>query len=420
MAGRVPAIHAAPPGSDEGTAVDARDKPGHDGGKGGGSTFSEHRLEKEAPVARQISIPCMLMRGGTSKGAYFLASDLPSDPAARDAALLAAMGSPDPRQVDGMGGAHPLTSKVALVSRSTLEGCDIDFLFCQVVVDKPVVDTTPNCGNILSGVGPFAIERGLVTPTGPVTRVRVRTVNTGTIAELSVQTPDGVVEYEGDARIDGAPGTSAPIPIDFLDAAGSVCGALLPTGHAVDRVAGVDVTLIDNGMPCVILAAADVGRTGYESRDALDTDIELKARLEQIRRAAGPLMNLGDVTSKVVPKMILVAPPAKGGHLSTRSFIPHECHASIGVFAAVTVATAATLPGSPAHAVAVLPEGREKTLSVEHPTGEFTVRIELGGTPDNPVVERAGLLRTARALFDGRVLIPAAIMAAPSVGVAAE
>lgn len=358
-------------------------------------------------MARQLSIPCMLMRGGTSKGAYFLASDLPTEVAARDAILLAAMGSPDPRQVDGVGGAHPLTSKVAIVSRSALPDCDVDFLFCQVVVDKALVDTTPNCGNILAGVAPFAIERGLVKVTGPQTMVKVRTVNTGTIAELTVQTPDGAVAYDGDARIDGVPGTAAPIPIDFLDAAGSVCGSLLPTGNVVDTVAGVEVTLIDNGMPCVVLAAAAVGRTGYEPRETLDTDTELKARLEEIRRAAGPLMNLGDVGPKVVPKMILVSAPAKGGHISTRSFIPHECHASIGVFAAVTVATAAVLPGSPAHAVAVLPEGREKTLSVEHPTGEFAVRILLGGPNERPVVERAGLLRTARALFDGTVLVPA-------------
>lgn len=357
-------------------------------------------------MARQVSIPCMLMRGGTSKGAYFLASDLPQDVAARDAVLLAAMGSPDPRQVDGVGGAHPLTSKVAIVSRSTLAGCDVDFLFCQVVVDKAVVDTTPNCGNILAGVAPFAIERGLVPVTGAETRVTVRTLNTGTIAELTIRTPDGAVEYEGEARIDGVPGTAAPIPIAFLDAAGSVCGSLLPTGNVVDRVAGVDVTLIDNGMPCVVLAAADVGRTGYEPRDVLDKDTELKARLEEIRLAAGPLMNLGDVGPKVVPKMILVSAPAKGGALSTRSFIPHECHASIGVFAAVTVATAAVLPGSPAHTVAVRPEGAVKTLSVEHPTGEFSVRLELDGPDDAPVVTRAGLLRTARALFDGQVRVP--------------
>jgi len=350
----------------------------------------------------QIPVRCMLMRGGTSKGAYFLAEDLPSDPAARDRLLLSIFGSPDPRQVNGVGGAHPLTSKTAIVSRSTLPDCDIDFLFGQVGIAQPVVDTTPNCGNILSGVGPFAIERGLIAPTGDQTRVRVRTINTGTIAELLIETPGGRVNYGGDARIDGVPGTAAPITIDFLDAAGSVCGSLLPTGNSVDIVDGVPCTLIDNGMPVIVMRAADVGRTGYEPRDELDKDSELKARIERIRLAAGPLMNLGDVSKKVVPKIALLAPPQQpGGHVSTRSFIPHECHASIGVFAAVTVATACVLPGSPAASVARIPEGRVKTLSVEHPTGEFSVRIEVGGTAEHPVVERAGLLRTARLLFDG-------------------
>jgi 4-oxalomesaconate tautomerase len=343
----------------------------------------------------------MVLRGGTSKGAYLLADDLPSDPAARDALILSIMGSPDPRQIDGIGGAHPLTSKIAIVSRSRREGCDVDFLFGQVVIDEPRIDVTPNCGNILAGVGPFALERGLVAAQDPVTRVRVHTVNTGTVSELKVQTPDGRVAYGGEARIDGVPGTAAPIAVEFLDAAGSVCGSLLPTGRAVDQVAGVDATLIDNGMPVVVLEALAVGRTGYEPRDVLDKDMELKARLEEIRREAGKLMGLGDVSRKVVPKMALVAPPVAGGHLCTRSFIPHECHASIGVFAAVTVATACVLPGSPAARVARVPPGREKTLSVEHPTGEFSVMIEVGGTPENPVVERAGLIRTARLLFEG-------------------
>jgi 4-oxalomesaconate tautomerase len=353
----------------------------------------------------QSAVRCMLMRGGTSKGAYFLADDLPREPALRDRLLLAVMGSPDARQVDGLGGAHPLTSKVAIVSRAAAPGADIDFLFCQVGIDKPLVDTTPNCGNILAGVGPFAIERGLIAAGDPETRVRIRTINTGTLAEALIQTPGGRVNYEGAARIDGVPGTAAPIAIDFLDAAGSVCGALLPTGNAVDRVAGVDVTLIDNGMPVIVLRAADVGRTGHEPRDVLNADRELKARLEEIRLAAGPLMNLGDVRAKVVPKMALVAAPAAGGHVATRSFIPHECHASIGVFAAVTVASACVLPGSPAATVAQIPPGRVKTLSVEHPTGEFSVRIQVGGTPERPIVERAGLLRTARVLFDGTAFV---------------
>ena len=355
----------------------------------------------------QLAIPCMLIRGGTSKGAYFLRDDLPADIAARDALLLAVMGSPDKRQVDGLGGAHPLTSKVAIVSPSDEPGCDIDFLFAQVGVDTASVDTTPNCGNILAGIGPFALARGLVKASGARTTVRVRTINTGTIADLTMDTPDGEASAEGTARIDGVPGTSAPIDIGFLDAEGSVCGSLLPTGNVVDVIEGVPCTLIDNGMPVIVMRAADVGRSGYEPRDQLNEDAELKARIEAIRLAAGPLMNLGDVAKKVVPKIALVAPPQAGGAICTRSFIPHECHASIGVFAAVTVATAAVLPGSPAASVVKMPEGRERTLSVEHPTGEFTVTLTVGGTAEQPVIERAGLLRTARILMAGQAFVPA-------------
>lgn len=364
----------------------------------------------------QRAVPCMLIRGGTSKGAYFLRDDLPADVAARDAFLLAVMGSPDKRQVDGLGGAHPLTSKVAIVSRSSEPGCDIDFLFAQVGIETAQVDTTPNCGNILAGIGPFALARGLVKASGARTVIRVRTINTGTIADLTMDTPDGEASAEGSARIDGVPGTSAPIDIGFLDAEGSVCGALLPTGNVVDVIDGVPCTLIDNGMPVIVMRAADVGRSGYEPRDQLDEDRELKARIERIRLAAGPLMNLGDVAKKVVPKIALVAPPQADGSICTRSFIPHECHASIGVFAAVTVATAAALPGSPAASVAVMPEDRERSLSVEHPTGEFTVTLTVGGTVAQPVIERAGLLRTARILMEGRAFVPAHVMAAHAGG----
>lgn len=368
----------------------------------------------------QTGVPCMLVRGGTSKGAYFLASDLPMDIPSRDRLLLAMMGSPDKRQVDGLGGAHPLTSKVAIVSRSTLAGCDIDFLFAQVGIDKPRVDTTPNCGNILAGVGPFALARGLVQATGVRTVVRVRTLNTGTIADLDMETENGLARVTGSARIDGAPGTSAPINISFCDTEGSVCGAMLPTGRITDMFEGVAVTLIDNGMPVIVLRASDVDRTGYEPRDQLDKDIELKARLERIRLAAGPMMNLGDVSNKVVPKIVLVAAPQAGGSISTRSFIPHECHASIGVFAAVTVATASALPGSPAAGVAAMPTGRERSFSVEHPTGEFTVSLTVGGTVENPVIERAGLLRTARILMDGTAYAPENTLATAPLGAAAE
>ena len=357
----------------------------------------------------QTKVPCVMMRGGTSKGAYFLGSDLPKDTAVRDAVLLAAMGSPDPRQIDGIGGANPLTSKVAIVSPSERPEADVDYLFAQVVVDKAVVDTKPNCGNMLAGVGPFAIESGLVEAKDPETTVRIFMVNSGMFAEARIQTPGGVVTYDGDARIDGAPGTAAPIPIGFLDTAGSACGAMLPTGNVVDVIEGVDVTLIDNGMPVMVLEAAAMGRTGYETCAELEADTELKARIEALRLKAGPMMNLGDVTSKVVPKITLVAPPKDGGSVCSRTFIPHVCHSTIGVLGAATVATACVLPGSVASRVAMVPEGRRKRVSVEHPTGEFSVDLDVGGSAEKPEILGAALLRTARRLFEGHVLVPAAV-----------
>jgi 4-oxalomesaconate tautomerase len=347
-----------------------------------------------------IGAPCMWMRGGTSKGGYFLKEHLPADVAARDAFLLGVMGSPDPRQIDGMGGADPLTSKVAVVSKSTREGIDVDYLFLQVFVDKAVVTDQQNCGNILAGIGPFAIERGLVSATGDETRVAIFMENTGQVAVATVETPGGVVTYKGEAAIDGVPGTHAPVPLEFRDTAGSSCGALLPTGNAADEVNGVRVTLIDNGMPCVVFKAEDVGVTGYEDRDTLDADTELKARIEAIRLAVGERMKLGDVTDKSVPKMMLVAPPKNGGAVTVRSFIPHRAHATIGVLGAVSVATACLIEGSPAAEVAVIPEGARKTLSVEHPTGEMTCVLE---TDDLGAVTSAALLRTARKLMDGVV-----------------
>ncbi|TWA82988.1 4-oxalomesaconate tautomerase [Azospirillum brasilense] len=345
-------------------------------------------------------VRCLWMRGGTSKGGYFLADDLPSGTAARDAFLLRVMGSPDPRQIDGMGGADPLTSKVAVVRRSERPGVDVDYLFLQVFVDKAIVTDAQNCGNILAGVGPFAIERGLVPTRDGVTPVTIHMENTGQVAVASVPTPGGAVTYRGEARIDGVPGTAAAIPIEFRDTAGSSCGALLPTGNVVDVIDGVPVTCIDNGMPVVVLRAADLGVRGDETREELDADAALKARLESIRLQAGPRMNLGDVTDKSVPKMTLVSAPANGGAVSTRTFIPHRCHASIGVLGAVSVATACALEGSPAASLAVVPDGTTRTLSVEHPTGEMTVVLDLD---EAGTVTRAALLRTARKLFDGAV-----------------
>ncbi|MEO7787410.1 MAG: 4-oxalomesaconate tautomerase [Sphingomicrobium sp.] len=340
------------------------------------------------------------MRGGTSKGAVFLADDLPQDPAVRDAFLLRIMGSPDARQIDGMGGADPLTSKVAVVSKSTRQGVDVDYLFLQVFVDQAIVSDAQNCGNMLAAVGPFAIERGLVAVTGDHTRVVIFMENTGQAAVATVETPDGVATYAGDAKIDGVPGTAAPIPLEFRDTAGSSCGALLPTGNAVDLVDGIQVTLIDNGMPCVVIRATDLGIAGTESRDELDADDALKARVEAIRLAVGERMNLGDVSTKSVPKMMLVSAPQHGGAITVRSFIPHRAHASIGVLGAVSVATACLIPGSAAAGVADLPTGKRKLVSVEHPTGELSVLL---GTEGDGQVTSAALLRTARKLMDGTV-----------------
>jgi len=356
----------------------------------------------------QTAIPCLFMRGGTSRGPLFNAADLPADIALRDRVLLAVMGSPDKRQIDGLGGAHPLTSKVGIVRRGTKPGVDLDFLFAQLQPDKDTVDTTPNCGNMLAAVVPFALETGMVKPQGDTSTFRVLTLNTDMQCDITVQTPDGHVEYEGDARIDGVPGASAPITINFLDTAGSVCAGLLPTGHVRDVIDGIAVTCIDNGMPLVMFRATDVDRTGYESVDEMNADAGLKARLERLRIACGHAMGLGDVTGKNYPKMTLVAAPRRGGSLCTRSFIPHVCHDAIGVLAAVTVGTACVLGGSVCDGIAVVPPGRAKKVSVEHPTGEFSVELEVD--PANPQnVIRAALLRTARLLMRGEAMIPASV-----------
>lgn len=344
------------------------------------------------------------MRGGTSKGLYFLGGDLPDNVGERDRILLAAMGSPDERQIDGMGGAHPLTSKVAVISPSPDSDADVDYLFLQVVVDKAVVSDGQNCGNILAGVGPFAIENGLVETAGDTTTVRIRMLNSGGIAVAQVHTPGGVVQYAGDARIDGVPGTAAPVMIDFADVAGSNCGALLPTGHARDDIDGVIVTCIDNGMPVVLLRAADFGKSGYESPKELEADEVLKERIESVRLQAGPQMNLGDVTDKTVPKMSLIAPAQRGGIIATRTFIPHRVHQSIGVLGAASVAAACCIPGTIADGVAARSENGP--LDVEHPSGRFSVDIEVLEKDGRYSVGRSALLRTARKLMDGNVYVP--------------
>ena len=345
-------------------------------------------------------IPVMVLRGGTSKGAYFLAEDLPAAAVERDDLLLRVMGSPDARQIDGIGGAHPLTSKVAVIRRAEVPDVEVDYLFLQVQVDAPRVSAEQPCGNILAGVGPFAIERGLVTPTGPVTPVRIRMVNTGAVAVVHVPTPDGHVEYAGTTAIAGVPGTAAGLIIDFRDTAGSVASALLPTGNVLDEVDGLNATLIDNGMPVAIVAAAALGLTGYETPAELEADVALGRRIESFRLKAGVLMGLGDVATTTVPKVCLVAPPGAGGSIATRTFIPHRVHTSIGVLGAVTVATAAVIEGSVAAQV-YQPIG--DVVRLEHPTGWFDAVIEVTTDSSGVRVGRSAIVSTARLLLDGIV-----------------
>ncbi len=349
------------------------------------------------------SIPCMLFRGGTSKGAYFLADDLPAATGERDAALIRLMGSPDKRQIDGIGGAHPLTSKVAIVKKSERPGVDVDYLFVQVMVDQAVATTAQNCGNILAGVGAFAIEKGLVKAQDGETLVTVYMENTDSVAKQRIQTPGRRVEYAGDAAIDGVPGSAAPIMIEFLDVAGSNCGALFPTGNFVDQVDGLRVTLVDNGMPVVMMDARDLGLKGDESIQDLEANESLRARVESVRLKVGPMMNLGDVSKKTVPKMTIVSPALNGGLLNTRSFIPHRVHEAVGVLAAVSVATAANIPGAIGHDIANIPADKLKFCRVEHPTGALTVAVELDEDPAQLVPKSTSIISTARLLMAGDV-----------------
>jgi 4-oxalomesaconate tautomerase len=354
----------------------------------------------------QTAIPCAILRGGTSRGVYLNRQDLPHDEILRNQVLLQIMGGPDDLQIDGIGGGHPLNNKVAVVGPSERDDADVDYLFLQVIPKESRVADVQNCGNILAGVGPFAIETGIVDAGSPTTVVRVHMVNSGSLCELTVATPGGVVTYDGDTEIDGVPGSAAAIVCDFLDVAGSSCGALLPTGNTTDTVDGIRMTCIDNGMPVVLLRAADFAISGYETPDALDANDELKARLEVLRCKVGPMMQLGDVAGLTVPKMCLVAKPRNVGNLCTRTFIPHVCHLSVGVLGAVTVASACLLPESVTNGIATVPDGAEKTMVIEHPTGSLSVRFVIHENADGEIrIEKAGVIRTARLLFRGETFV---------------
>lgn len=383
---------------------------------------ASRRGPRRLDLRSQVPIPCWFMRGGTSRGPFFRATDVPPDPVSRDAILLSAIGSPDPRQIDGLGGATSLTSKAGIVGLSSRPDVDLEFLFAQLQPESEVVDTRANCGNMLAAVVPFAVESGLIEPVADQTTARVLTLNTQMTAEITILTPLGsdgrrFVQYAGDSRIDGVPGTAAPVMINFTDTAGSVAPGLFPTGNVVDTVAvdgigDLQITCIDNGQPLVIVRAEALGVTGQETPRALETDSALTSRIEHLRLVAGELMGLGDVRDKNYPKMTLVSPPLSGGTINTRSFIPHRCHDAIGVLAAVTAATACVVDGTVARQVAN-PPTRDSLISIEHPSGELSVDLTV--EPRDPVtVTRSALLRTARLIMAGQVLVPAAVLSAPT------
>jgi 2-methylaconitate cis-trans-isomerase PrpF len=370
-------------------------------------------LKKEERMMRQTAIPCVYMRGGTSKGPFFLADDLPRDSALRDRVLLAVMGSPDARQIDGLGGADPLTSKVAIISKSSRAGIDVEYLFAQVIINRAVVDTNPNCGNMLAGVGPFAIDTGLVSAQNPETVVRIFNVNTRAVIHAAIKTPGGQVQFDGDVAIDGVPGTGAPISLNFLDAVGSKTGKLLPTGRVRDVVEGVAVSCVDLAMPMVVARAVDFVKTGYESKAELNADTALLARMEHVRKAAGLLMGMGDVTGKVVPKFCLIAPPRHGGAITSRYFVPDSCHAAHAVTGGLCLAATCVLPGSIAEGIVELRPGPRRMIVIEHPSGTLGTEFELEGPPDAPIIKRAAFLRTARKLMSGVVYIPGKVWSEP-------
>ncbi len=366
----------------------------------------------------QTKIPCVVMRGGTSRGPFFLASDLPADAPTRDNVLLAVMGSPHEIQVDGIGGAHSVTSKVAIIAKSTNPAADVDYLFAQVQINDGIVDTKPNCGNMLVAVGPFAIEAGLVPARAGETTVRIFNVNTQALVESIVQTPNGMVTYAGDAAIDGVPGTAAPVKINFEGAIGAVTGKLLPTGSPLDVIDGVEVSCVDVAMPVVLMRADAFRKTGYETAAELDADKELFERMETIRRKAGALMGMGDVSKLVVPKIGLLATPRNGGTITSRYFVPDACHKAHPVTGTVCIAAACAIPGTVASRIAPLPPAPQGMVTIEHPSGMIAIDFDADFSVAKPVMRRAALIRTARRIFDGHVHVPENIWADENQGTA--
>ncbi|WP_137392303.1 4-oxalomesaconate tautomerase [Rhodoligotrophos defluvii] len=361
----------------------------------------------------QIRIPCVMMRGGTSRGAFFNRNDLPADPAMRDAVLVAAMGSGNPLQVDGIGGGNPLTSKVAIVSVSEREDADLDYLFAQVNVERAQVDTKPNCGNMLAAVGPYALEAGLVEAQSPRTSLRIYNVNTDAVIEAMIETPDGIATYKGDCRIDGVAGTGAPVRLNFSDSEGAVTGALLPTGHIRDVIDGVETSVVDYAVPVMFVRAEDLGLDGNEPPAVLTANRAVFDRMEALRLEAGRRAGLGDVSGSVVPKIAVVARPRGDGVVLSRYFTPRTAHESYPVTGGLCLAVASCLDGSVVHELVREPVREAGIVGIEHPVGKLEIEIELrrAGANRSPIA-RASLVRTARRLFDGFVYVPRQVVEA--------
>jgi 2-methylaconitate cis-trans-isomerase PrpF len=357
----------------------------------------------------QTAIPCVMMRGGTSRGPFFLRADLPADDELMKRVLLRVMGSPHVRQIDGIGGADPVTSKVAMVRRSTHPGADVDYLFAQVFVDRALVDTSPPCGNMVTAVGPFAIEHGLVKAKDPETIVSIWDVNTQSLIEATVQTPGGMVTYDGDQRISGVNDPAAPIVLNLARMAGAKTGKLFPTGKRTEDILGITVSCVDMAMPCMFLSAAAVGKTGYETKEELDADKALVARLQELRLIAGERMGLGDVREKVIPKPVLVARPKDGGTVCGRYFMPYTVATAFAVTGGTNMAVTSCIAGTVVHAAASLDKGPVREVAVEHPQGKMFVRTEVVDRAGEVTVKQASQIRNARKLFEGKVFVPASV-----------
>jgi 2-methylaconitate cis-trans-isomerase PrpF len=336
---------------------------------------------------------------------------LPEDRETLAKVLLAVMGSPHERQVDGIGGAQWLTSKVAMVGPSSRDDADVDYLFGQVLVDRDFVDFAPNCGNMTSGVGPFAIEAGMIQAGDVETTIRIHNVNTGAIIDATVQTPGGGVEYEGDTAIDGAPGTAAPIMLYFSRMVGSITDKLLPTGQAIDTIGGIQVSCVDVAIPMIIVRAADMGKTGYESKAELDADKDFLTRLEAMRIEASEAMGMGDPTGRVVPKFCIISEPRSGGNINARYFVPQECHATFPLVGGMCLAAASVISGTLVDGIGIVSDVPRQTIAIEHAVGRLETIIECDGIGAAPDIKRVGFVRTARRIMQGEVLIPASIWA---------